>query len=1003
MSGVDNQKLDTILHPDMLAYLRSVRQEGMRARFTGERKRVEASLHPNAKRNLGQVYTQLWKDVCKHRALVVARGHKDLRSTISSPFEAVDKLLPDRTISPDKRIVHDQRGVNYYTDKTWHPPAAQPTHRQVAKRILMWKMRLPGVKVLLAKKDVAGAFRLLWVAPQDAELFAGDVPWEPKQMACLEEAADEEDEEGEDMTIVYLVSSFGFSRSPGEWAIWGRATEEYHRAHRPAEPRRDLSYGFESKILVDDNILVEPWIGLRPWVSAENYEEGVRMMLGDAAVNADKDREEGTFRTQQTIWGLIMDTETEEVHLPERRVLKGAHLLAEEVFDAGRKDVTLRQLQILRGIATGWSVVVQGLKNELKAVDVFLGSVEPNGPVQPKVAAEANEEQRMKKEEQAWVDLWDLFETLRWLCSRSETWGTKRLCDLLAPRERLACPGQWEEVVFVTTDATPHMVGAIDWTHGFATRETTKVVGPWVRMAVEEDEEMQIHIAEFLSLVAFACEVAHRWAGKMVLFGGDNQLVRSWVTTRRSKVRACRLLIRVLNMIEMRYNCLVVGGWLRTYHNEDADYITRCTDEEFEEYLRSRGYQRVQLQGSIRQALLDSERFGPCFLSWGEDEDRTEILRLREQRLRRQIPTGLNIDWEGVDVREFAEGGRSVLDFEDVRRAAPVRPGPGAAEVFAGSLGPDEGQKGFKSMVSRIGERTWVCIVEGPHTSDWGWREEHMKIRGGWKTHVLKFVTTEFGECAARSRCAMIAWKYEVETENVEKLVIRAATARPLSAVVGKAQGGAESLTWVRPWKISVEPGIPRQPLLPQVVGHVWRTADSGATSEGCSGARTTTSEVHEPFVEDWRSFCAVSGDGRDRDGEESWSVDEFGSTKVLVGWRKDEGLFSPNGGSVGSPSLHVTELYAVEGEFGGSEPYLTVEEFGTGDLWGVVAMPKWPKMGYSQRHEGATNRCSLPPKKVCGVSCKTLHRSWNLGISVTWGEFNAWTALATRGHKLGN
>ena len=345
-------------------------------------------------------------------------------------------------------------------------------------------------------------------------------------------------------------------------------------------------------------------------------------------------------------------------------------------------------------------------------------------------------------------------------------------------------------------------------------------------MAVEEDEEMKIHIAEFLALIAFACEVAHKWVGRMVLFGGDNQLVRSWVATRRSKVRACRLLIRVLNMIEMRYNCLVVGGWLRTYHNEDADYITRCTDEEFEQYLRSRGYQRVHLQGSVRQALSDSERFGPCFLSWGEDEDRAEILRLREQRLRRQIPTGVDIDWKGVLVREFAEGGRSVLDFEDVRRAAVVRPGPDAVEVLAGSLGPDEGQKGFKKMMSRVGERTWVCIVEGPHTSDWGWREEHMKVQGGWKTYVLKFVTTEFGECAARSRCALIAWKYEAETEDVEKLVIRAATARPLSAVVGKVREGTESLAWVRPWRVSVEPGIPRQPLLPQVVGHVWRTAE---------------------------------------------------------------------------------------------------------------------------------------------------------------------------------
>ena len=91
---------------------------------------------------------------------------------------------------------------------------------------------------------------------------------------------------------------------------------------------------------------------------------------------------------------------------------------------------------------------------------------------------------------------------------------------------------------------------------------------------------------------------------------------------------------------------------------------------------------------------------------------------------------------------------------------------------------------------------------------------------------MLKFVTTEFGECAARSRCALIAWKYEAETEDVEKLVIRAATARPLSAVVGKVREGTESLAWVRPWRVSVEPGIPRQPLLPQVVGHVWRTAE---------------------------------------------------------------------------------------------------------------------------------------------------------------------------------
>lgn len=417
---------------------------------------------------------------------------------------------------------------------------------------------------------------------------------------------------------------------------------------------------------------------------------------------------------------------------------------------------------------------------------------------------------------------------MRWLCSRSETWGTKfggRLCDLLGPRERLACPGQWEEVVFVTTDATPQVVGAIDWTHGLATRESVGALIPWVRMAVGDDDELRIHIAEFLSFIAFACEVGPRWKGRMVMFGGDNQLVRSWVATRRSKVRACRLLIRVLNMVEMRYNCLVVGGWLRTYHNDDADFVTRCSEEEFEKYLEEKSFQRVRLQGLVQQALEDSEKFGPCFLSWGEDEERIEILRLREQRLKRQIPVGLDIDWQKVAVREFAEEGRRVRDFEDARKAAPVGPGPGAVEMLMGSLGPDEGQRGFRRMVAQVSQRTWVLVCEGPHTSDWGWRAKQLHLLG-WRTYLVEYVTTEFGECAARSRCALVAWWKDFGTDEIEKYLVRSATARPLSAVVGKVDAEAKSLVWKRPWKVSIEAGIPRQPLLPQVVGHVWRSAE---------------------------------------------------------------------------------------------------------------------------------------------------------------------------------
>ena len=100
LKGVNSKELDSILHPLLLEYLRSVGNQGMVARHLGS--------------------DQIFKDVKKHRVLVTRKNNKNLGVTVSSPFEAVDKMLPDRTIAAEKRVVHDQRGVNKDTDKTWH-------------------------------------------------------------------------------------------------------------------------------------------------------------------------------------------------------------------------------------------------------------------------------------------------------------------------------------------------------------------------------------------------------------------------------------------------------------------------------------------------------------------------------------------------------------------------------------------------------------------------------------------------------------------------------------------------------------------------------------------------------------------------------------------------------------------------------------------------------------------------------------------------------------------
>ena len=187
--------------------------------------------------------------------------------------------------------------------------------------------------------------------------------------------------DGTDMTAVYLVSSFGFAGSPGEWTVWGQATEMFLRAHCPAIPRRDLSWNFESRVLVAWSTTMW-WLSrglVCGWVAAEVYEAGVQKLLGKAAVKREKDLIEGPFRAFQTVWGLDIETSAEEVRLPERRILKGTSLLAEPCFEYCCKDLTLRTVQRFRWITTGWVVIVKGSRNELKAADRFLGAEQGAG------------------------------------------------------------------------------------------------------------------------------------------------------------------------------------------------------------------------------------------------------------------------------------------------------------------------------------------------------------------------------------------------------------------------------------------------------------------------------------------------------------------------------------------------------------------------------------------------------------------------------------------------
>ena len=117
--------------------------------------------------------------------------------------------------------------------------------------------------------------------------------------------------------------------------------------------------------------------------------------------------------------------------------------------------------------------------NHPKAADKFLKGVDGGAPVKVNLKGDGSEQWET---DTAWSDLWELFEVCRWLSSRTSQWDllfATSLKEMLPPLERLGLPGQWEEAVFVSSDATTTVIGAIDWKFGYAFREKYANLKPY--------------------------------------------------------------------------------------------------------------------------------------------------------------------------------------------------------------------------------------------------------------------------------------------------------------------------------------------------------------------------------------------------------------------------------------------------------------------------------------------------------------------------------------------
>lgn len=131
-------------------------------------------------------------------------------------------------------------------------------------------------------------------------------------------------------------------------------------------------------------------------------------------------------------------------------------------------------------------------------------------------------------------------------------------------------------------------------------------------------------------------------------------------------------------------------------------------------------------------------------------------------------------------------------------------------------------------------EKPVGVIVEGPGMVKWSrledWAQEH-----SWNYYGFDFVTTELGEALARKRKAYFLAEQVVDPGVAERSLARAVVATPLGAVL-QCKDDSSALLWRRPQRLELRARIPRDPLLPHVVGHVWWDGGQRENLHGLSG-----------------------------------------------------------------------------------------------------------------------------------------------------------------------
>ena len=525
------------------------------------------------------------------------------------------KRNPDRTISEKLRIIADLRRVNLALRKEELFPVMTPTIQQIATRIIQLKRRFPDTEILLNKRDIAKAFKL--------------IPANPHLVKCLRHVFKAETSATTSGILGCPLSlPIGWVASPSFFGLVAEVIQEIHYACGPEDDSWNLNAAYRTFLYVDDCMLVEPSIGTRPQDSVEAWDRICELILTEKSLSKEKADIEGRWSVEHTILGFVVNTKEGTIAVPEEKVLGARAMISPDVFTPGNSRIALRDVQILRGLCQHWLVSNWFWKVTLQTIDVLLAHADENSSYATCIDADV------------WAAFWTLLEVMRVAAAEENRWKllfSGALDRLLPIEKRFSGPRVETSSLWLTSDATLQKGGAVNWKNK-----------QYLDVTIEEAAKPFIGDREYTPIIAEA-ELAVECLGfatwtpvgqeRFVTFlGGDNANAFSWIHNGKAKVGLGRDILAGFQLYVAIYALEPAPFYMRTHHNITADFITRVPHSAITHWIEDESFTRATIPWRWGEIARISQLF-----DWAGWLPKTEVCCL----LKHDRPLVL-VEWGGA-------------------------------------------------------------------------------------------------------------------------------------------------------------------------------------------------------------------------------------------------------------------------------------------------------------------------------------------------------------------